>query len=207
MVTKTKKLDAKLYLKELQKCVSDGKSTVMLPLNLHEIYDSEIWKEWTTPAGRRYKSFLAAITAPQPHGAGIGQHHDWISALQAWHLCTGRKKVREELLKAACKEAKPIAAHGGAREQGSNSTLKDRGAEYLLGRLKRDHPEIVARLASGELTSIRRAAIKAGIIKVPSDRDRCPIQRIKMYWKRANPKQRKEFLAWLKTAESKVNAN
>ena len=52
--------------------------------------------------------------------------------------------------------------------------------------------------------SVRQAAIAAGIIKVDSDKNRCPIKRIKMYWKRANKTQRAELLKWLKSAEGKL---
>ena len=36
---------------------------------------------------------------------------------------------------------------------------------YLAARLKRDHPEIAARVANGEFKSIRAAALEAGIVK------------------------------------------
>jgi hypothetical protein len=37
--------------------------------------------------------------------------------------------------------------------------------DYLLGKLKRDHPEIVQRLEAGEFRSVRQAALEAGIVK------------------------------------------
>ena len=43
--------------------------------------------------------------------------------------------------------------------QGSSNTY------YLAARLKRDHPEIAARVANGEFKSIRAAALEAGIVK------------------------------------------
>ncbi len=41
--------------------------------------------------------------------------------------------------------------------------------ERLAARIKRDHPEIAARVEAGEFKSIRAAAIEAGIIKVSTD--------------------------------------
>jgi hypothetical protein len=118
--------------------------------------------------------------------------------------------MRKELLRLAADQVKPIAANGkignGRKSSCDNITPTERGtsAAYLLGRLKRDHPEVLARLQSGELTSVRKAAIDAGIVKATeSDRDRCPVKRIKMYWKRATASERKEFIEWLGTAEAK----
>lgn len=53
-------------------------------------------------------------------------------------------------------------AIGHLNRPGSNS------AERLVRRLKRDAPEIAEELARGELPSARAAAIKAGIVKVPT---------------------------------------
>jgi len=43
-------------------------------------------------------------------------------------------------------KAKPISGHGGARLQSNVESKQQQGnsSEYLLGRLKRDHPEIVS---------------------------------------------------------------
>ena len=38
--------------------------------------------------------------------------------------------------------------------------------EYLLSRLKRDRPDLIEKLANGELKSPRQAALEAGIVKV-----------------------------------------
>jgi hypothetical protein len=38
-------------------------------------------------------------------------------------------------------------------------------SDYLLGKLKRDRPDIVSRLETGEFTSVRQAALEAGIVK------------------------------------------
>lgn len=53
-----------------------------------------------------------------------------------------------------------------------NGGRRGTGAEYLVRRLKRDAPEVAAELARGELPSARAAAIKAGIVRVPSKVER-----------------------------------
>lgn len=50
----------------------------------------------------------------------------------------------------------------------STATKGGTSAEYLVRRLKRDAPEVAEELARGELPSARAAAIKAGIVKVPT---------------------------------------
>lgn len=72
-------------------------------------------------------------------------------------------------------EAEPMAKHGeigNGRGSPDNvrSTSADYGnrADYLAARIKRDHPDIAARVEAGEFRSMRAAAVEAGIIKVPS---------------------------------------
>ena len=77
-----------------------------------------------------------------------------------------------ELVRKAIREgAEPRGAHGGDRKsgeyQGDTITLitEDRGTDpsYLLGRLKRDHPELAGEVVEGTIT-VRAAAIKVGIL-------------------------------------------
>lgn len=60
-----------------------------------------------------------------------------------------------------------LGKHGGdrksekAKDQGSNTTLVDRGRDYTMARLRRDNPELAAQVEAGEL-SANAAAIQAG---------------------------------------------
>ena len=73
-------------------------------------------------------------------------------------------------------EIEPLPAHGGSRardnEQGSTATSKNRGTEYIIGRLKRDRPDLAQRVVDGDLTA-NAAAIEAGfrrrLVQVPAD--------------------------------------
>jgi hypothetical protein len=64
-----------------------------------------------------------------------------------------------------------------------------RGSEYFLARLKRDHPDILERLAAGEFASVRQAAVVAGII-----RPKAPIEKIRQLWKVLPPRERLALL-------------
>ena len=71
----------------------------------------------------------------------------------------------------------------------SNGLGKGNAADYLTARLKRDHGEIFQRLAAGEFTSVRQAAIAAGIVKVPSVLDQ-----LRKLWAKATDADRRTFM-------------
>lgn len=88
----------------------------------------------------------------------------------------GKRYTAARAAAARAQHAPDLAEHGGDRkseaskDQGNQVTLIQRGqsGDYLLARLKRDHPEVLARLQQGEFPSIRAAAIAAGLL-TPSD--------------------------------------
>jgi hypothetical protein len=56
--------------------------------------------------------------------------------------------------------------------------LKQHGnsAEYHTARIARDHPDILARMKAGEFSSVRQAALEAGIIRPPIYVPRDPVK-------------------------------
>ena len=75
-----------------------------------------------------------------------------------------------EMAKGAEKPMQPSPGPGRGRKTSVNNTrfTDQRGStnsSYLAARLKRDHPDIAARVANGEFKSIRAAALEAGIVK------------------------------------------
>jgi hypothetical protein len=62
-------------------------------------------------------------------------------------------------------------------------------ADYLTARLKRDYAEIFQRLLQGEFSSVRKAAIAAGIVKVPGR-----VEQLLKLWKKATKEERTEFM-------------
>ncbi len=65
-----------------------------------------------------------------------------------------------------------------------------RDSNYWQGRLDREHPAIAERLRSGEIPSVRAAAIEAGLI-----RERTPLADLRRAWARAAQDERQAFLA------------
>jgi len=63
---------------------------------------------------------------------------------------------------------------------------------YYLERLKIDFPIIYTDYLSGKYSSVREAFIAAGLVKATSE-----LNLLKRTWKRANRKERSEFLNWI----------
>ena len=78
------------------------------------------------------------------------------------------------------------SAIGTKLKHGSNS------ATYLTSRLKRDAPDIAKRLEKGEFKSVRKAAIEAGIVIVPS-----VLEQAKRAFLKLSDLDRNEFLSWV----------
>ena len=75
------------------------------------------------------------------------------------------KKVAETMAKAP--ELKPTGRPRADDGKGEQCTPLQKGnsKDRLAARIKRDHPDIAARVANGEFKSIRAAALEAGIVK------------------------------------------
>ena len=87
---------------------------------------------------------------------------------------------------------KRLAGHGGARLRGTGGAARvGRGVTYTLRRLKRDRPDLLKRVVSGEL-SANAAAVEAGFRKRPS----VPEQMQKL-WLRLSPAERKAHRVWI----------
>lgn len=62
---------------------------------------------------------------------------------------------------------------------------------YFLERLKRDHPAIHAKLASGSIKSVRLALLEARMIRLPTR-----IDALKRLWTGASGPEKVEFYSW-----------
>jgi hypothetical protein len=206
----SEQLNSKGLLKTAQKCVADGKATVDLPRTLDDFFTGGHWNKVPTASGKPFVSFCEFASSPQPHGLGLGQYNGHITASQAWALCSGHAKLRAELLKLVVDDVQPLAKRGRPTKgsKGDIITFKaDRGtgAEYLLRKIRTaadggcpKATKVMEQLRNGELSSVNKAAIKAGVKKAKdSDKDRDPVDRLKMYWKRTNKKQRAAFIDFL----------
>jgi hypothetical protein len=221
-VKKKERLNAAVCLEQVQDLVakSSPELVAMLPQRLEEIFNQELYKEWSSAAGKPFESFVEALEAPQPWGIGIGQHSQQVSPFLVYHLCDGYSDLQKALRPFVLERVPAMASKGGDRRsknrnQSDNITLKDRGTgeEYLLRRLKKhdaEHgTEFAAKWARGEYASVRKAAIAAGIVKPktggrPLKKDEDPVAMVKRYWLRSTSGQRKTIRSWLRSKEAKA---
>jgi hypothetical protein len=64
-----------------------------------------------------------------------------------------------------------------------------RDAAYWRHRVERDYPDVAERLASGEINSVRAAAIEAGLLHDPTALDH-----LRRAWRKASPDERSLFI-------------
>jgi hypothetical protein len=73
--------------------------------------------------------------------------------------------------------------------QRTEAVKRGANSAYLMTRLARDHPKILARLHAGEFPSVRPAAKAAELIKALT-----PLEDLERAWRRANADDRAAFL-------------
>ena len=142
--------------------------------------------------GHPFPSLRAFCTTKPPYGLG----YDPI-LLEAMVV-----ETREMTLGEKIKEIKALQEHGGDRRgegfQVDNVNLKagqgGNSRDYLLARMKRDHPEIAESLARGEYPSVRAAAKAAGLVHDPT-----PLDYLHRYWRDVDPADRLRFLVEMLT--------
>jgi hypothetical protein len=215
-----KALNAKAYLRHTQELVAKASPEVvaMLPQHLDEIRRSELYLQWEKGDGSAFETFQECVEAQQPHGIGLGQYKQWITPFQVYHLCDGYSEL-QLALRPFVVDRLPAAKMGRPKKSTSGSHDKvmsfgqGNGEEYLLRRLKtqdaKDGTDFAGKWARGEYSSVRKAAIAAGIVTPktggrPLKKDEDPVEMVKRYWMKATKRQRDEIRKWLRTGEAKA---
>lgn len=126
-----------------------------LPGLVRRLLNEEAWRDFTTPDGRevRYDRFTAFVEAMPPRGLG-GR----VSQLIA--LCGTDGELGAQVRELALADI-PAAAHRGANQHsGVSGTQSSRDAGSITARLKRDDPELAARVMRREITPNAAAQTK-----------------------------------------------
>lgn len=160
-----------------------------------KVFQNATVEEWLTAEpwkglGIELPTLRAILKENEAEGPGVIK-------LLAEHGCVLDNAVAGKQVE----ETEPTGPHGGVRKgagrgrkgeiQVYDVNLKSKGGNrpaYLAGRLKRDHPEIAARVEAGEFRSVRAAAREAGIVKPPD-----PLKQLRRWWRAASPDQRAAF--------------
>lgn len=215
-----KALNAKAYLRHTQELVAKASPEVvaMLPQHLDEIRRSELYLQWERGDGSAFETFQECVEAQQPHGIGLGQYKQWITPFQVYHLCDGYSDLQLALRPFVVDRLPAMGRHGQygkgrLRVDNINSNGGGTGEEYLLRRLKtkdaNDGTDFAGKWARGEYSSVRKAAIAAGIVTPktggrPLKKDEDAVEMVKRYWIKATKKQRDEIKKWMRTGEAKA---
>lgn len=118
---------------------------------------------------------------------------------------TERRRIRE--VQRLAEKAEPLREFG---ERGPGRGHTEHGTKqprptgmtkaYLVGRIARDHPDILERMKAGEFSTVRQAAIAAGIRQNPTR-----LAHFQKLWRNATDEEREAIAvhveAWLTCQE------
>jgi len=171
--------------------IHGGQFLETLPKMVLKIGKGRLWGK-LKPRGRdQFAEFSDFASHPLPDGLGcdIGRLID---------LCKGHDKAVKFLESQRGREQKETVKQGGDRRSERfkvdhiNIEPVERGgtgSAYLLRRLARLGGDWMDRYEAGEFSSVRRAAIAAGIVKVPSVLDQ-----LRKLWAKASEADRCTFI-------------
>lgn len=134
---------------------------------------------------------LRALDREQPWQAlGLGSRSEFIERV------TGKPEEHHRSRALARAGVVPQPERGTNQHTGGSDIIRPTqhgtSAEYLLRRLQRDRPDLVEKVARGEIRSARAAAIEAGIVKVPTG-----LVMLRRAWAKATEDERRTFMSEL----------
>ncbi len=138
-----------------------GRSIENIPDLLRQVVENRAWtdRERGPNTSETFSSFRDFCTTDPPEGLGCD-----IDRLR--DLCETADPEDNTEVRALLTHK--LGQHGGDRSGGKGNASdldpNERGSDYLTARIARDHPEVHERMKDGEFSSVRQAAIEAGII-------------------------------------------
>ena len=165
--------------------IHGGQFLETLPKMVLKIGKGRLWDK-LKPRGREpFAEFSDFATHPLPDGLGcdIGRLID---------LCKGHEKAVKFLEAQRGREQKETVGQGTRTDLTSlsdNEVTQGTSSSYLLRRLARLGGDWLDRHEAGEFSSVRQAAIAAGIVKVPSVLDQ-----LRKLWAKASEADRRTFM-------------
>ena len=165
-----------------------GASLQNVPGLIKRLIQEETWREYVTPVGRveTFPTFAAFIVHPWGLNTTIDLLEricgEDMAALDAIEQATTRKRGGQSKAERAID-----VCNTNIQEQRKRRTSNDRA--YALRRLRKERPDIHARVLAGDL-SPHRGMIAAGFLRQPT-----PLDALHRAWTRASPDERRLFLA------------
>jgi hypothetical protein len=191
--------DAETVIRAAQHAlIHGGQFLETLPKMVLKIGKGRLWGQ-LKPRGREpFAEFSDFACHPLPDGLGcdIGRlidlckgHDKAVKFLEAQRGREdgGTKNYDGESVPGKVKPGRPAASKNLSNRK--NIQKGGTGAEYLLRRLARLGDDWMDRYEAGEFTSVRQAAIAAGIVKVPSQ-----LAQLQKLWGKASDRDRVLFI-------------
>jgi len=178
--------------------IHGGQFLETLPKMVLKIGKGRLWNK-LKPRGRKpFAEFSDFAAHPLPDGLGcdIGRlidlckgHDKAVKFLEAQRGREdgGTKDDDGESVPGKVKPGRPAASENLSNRK--NIQTGGTGAEYLLRRLARLGDDWIDRYEAGEFTSVRQAAIAAGIVKVPG-----VLEQLRKLWAKATDADRRAFM-------------
>lgn len=177
-----------------------------LPNWVNRVVESGAWKDAADADGKHFDSVGEWLVSNYPLGPGVGNGRYAIKYEELISLCEDNFPDLCKLLK----DSRPQRKRGGNGSNQHSQVANDSNGmncdkapkpgnsrQYIEERLRREFASIWKAYLNGEYRSARQAGIAAGFINDTHD----PVMRLKANWRKANKKQRREFIKWMQSEE------
>jgi hypothetical protein len=164
--------------------------------------DKQGFRKLEDPDGQAFLSLGDFATCKRPFGLGYDPHVVEAIETETREMLLGDKvqELREQAARTVALMDTPGNPTGNNQYSAADErncdnitiphvTRGSTGQAYLLARIKRDRPDIFARVEAGEFPSARAAARAAGIVRDPT-----PLARLHKAWEKASAAERAQFL-------------
>lgn len=172
-----------------------------LPKWVDRVVKSEAWKKALDASGKPFATVGDWLVSNYPLGPGVGQGRYTIKYEELISLCEDNFPELMKLLK----DSRPKRKNGRPSKEETVDNVNSSGRstgnsrQYIEERLQREHKAIWKDYLAGKYKSARQAGIAAGFVRDGHN----PADRLRSYWKKADKKQRKEFLKWIESEDAK----
>lgn len=172
-----------------------------LPKWVDRVVKSEAWKKALDASGKPFATVGEWLVSNYPLGPGVGQGRYTIKYEELISLCEDNFPELMKLLK----DSRPKRKNGRPSKEETFDNVKSfepptgNSRQYIEERLQREHKAIWKDYLAGKYKSARQAGIAAGFVRDGHN----PADRLRSYWKKADKKQRKDFLKWIESEDAK----
>lgn len=150
--------------------------------------EAAYYRNCTKENGEPFGSWQEFVEYRDPFGLGLP-----VSVVEAIMAEPDEQKLIADVVASVPALAKPGRPPKGSEnpDRASRFPMGTNSPRYQLARIKRDHPDLAARIQAGEL-SVRDAAKQVGIVK--PRKPSTDLDALRTAWRRASEESRRAFL-------------